>query len=231
MSGAILGIGAKVALGASGFGDFIKKNPWVGYIIAGLIALGIVGFMHHRAVVKHDQALVLKEDGKRDAMWQARFDQMTAKAKKIAADATALSAKITAKNKEIYNAQISSNAALAAAVLRNGPGKAAAIGCRPIPYAPIPVTAGPAGNAPGSNASSAQVLAGNRVSSVPDPSQRVLRDSSLALVPWGWLTQMAQEHDDLLARDAAYSNGWDQQAAAYEALRQKLLQATGDKPH
>lgn len=235
MTAALLGFGSSIMLKATGAKAALAKVPsWVWYLLAGALAIGIAMFLHHGAVKRHDKALVQTTIEARDKLWQARFDAERAQALKITQAATALQAKITANAKEKHDAQVSNNAALAHDIGLRGPGKAAAIGCRPIPYSTLPTApGGPQQSAPGANAPTAQVPADDGIPGMPIAASGAVRDSSLALVPWSWLTVQGQSFDDLLAEDHAWRDWWPKQQAVYESMRQKIValsKQAGDKP-
>lgn len=234
MSG--IGLGLKVASVAArmaGVKGMVAKVPtpvWEGFAVLGY-ALALL-LTHQHAVHDHDAALVKTTIASRDTLWEQKFKAVDAQAQDLRRKAEQLHANIAQEVKDQHDAQIRSNATIAADLVRGGPGKAsAAAGCRPVDHPGVPATAGgPQQPAAGANAPAAPMPAGNGVSGVPVASGPAVLDPDLALVSWRWLDGQGQQFDDLLAEVVAWRTWHPKEAAAWEQMRSRLSKTTAPKP-
>ena len=180
------------ALATSFFATSIGKRlpAWAWEIIIIGIAAAVLALGHHVLVVRHD-------NGVRAA--QKRVDD--AADQKLAQEAIALKAQIDALTSNISTLLRSQNdeenraiAADAGNLRLLGPGKAA---CPRLPVA-----------APG---------AGRHVApaAVPDAAGPALPTDDLAAVPWPWLVQRSEEHDQLRAEVQTWRDWYAKLVAAW----------------
>lgn len=153
-------------------------------------ALAVLGYVlalyatHQRVVHEHDTAIIAANN----AQWQHKLDAEAAKVAEGDRQRAALSAQLRKVNDE-QNSRI---AADAGDLRLRGPGKAACPRLSGVPATPgrsQPQTAGP--DAAGSS---------------------LLADDSAA-VPWSWLTDRAEEHDQLRAEVQSW-RAWYQQVVS-----------------
>ena len=140
-----------------------------------LVSLGLAIIL----IIQHFQILDARHD--RDA-WRKQYTELKAQIDKADAEARKSAATIAKLSKELKDRTDEDNRRIAgdANSLRvSGPGKAA---CRPAPAA--------SGNDKGG--------------SKPDASGPPLPPDERAAVPWGWLTDRAEEHDQLRAEAQAW---------------------------
>jgi hypothetical protein len=196
---------------ATRFGAALSKIPrWAWIALAIVLAIAALCVWHGHRIARHDRALEARVTAKVDAAWQARFDQMRAKADDVRQKAETLSRKISATLKDRNDAHIRNNAADADDLRLHGPGRASAPGCRPGDHPGLPAAAGQSGGAD---------------RGAGPPSSSLLADDRLAFVPWSWLVDEARQADDSSAEVLTWRNWYEQQAAAWEKMRNDAKQA------
>lgn len=172
---------------ASAFLGKIPPKVWLALGCALALLLGVL--WHHHAIRKHDAALIAANN----AQWQARLDALNAKIRAQDAQNAAMASQLRKANDEEHNRI----AADAGSVLMHGPGKAVC----PRISSPSTPASGSVEITPGSDAPRSSLSAGD--------------GQDLSAVPWNWLVQRAQEHDDLLANEKAWREWYDNLVKAW----------------
>ena len=192
---------------------FLRGLPgWAWGVLAGLALLGGMVWWHVHAVNAAFDRGKVAGIAASNASWERSFNQMKDVSEtwrdRYTTASTALSDKLGAR----YAQDLRDNAVAADDLRLRGPGKAAACG-RPIDHPAVPGRASGAGPAP----------------AAPDaPGPDMPAGNGFAIVPWGWIVQRTQEHDDLLAEVIARRTWYDQQKTLHDDEVAKLRQALPD---
>jgi hypothetical protein len=180
---------------------------WVWYALAAVLAWHFALTWHARQVTAHDRTVIAA----RDAQWQARFDQMRQSALAWKGEAEVRAANISTLTRKLNDEENRRIAADADGLRVRGPGAATAAGCRPVDRPALPAAGGQPGAQPGPGAhAAAAVPAGD----------------GLAVVPWDWLVDVVEQADGNRAEVLTWHAWYDQQAAAWETMRQHPPQPT-----
>lgn len=175
----------------------LKLVPkWAWYAIAGALLLAGAVIWHHGKVKSHDTAVIAA----RDAYWNERI---AAVAKQAAALRVKAEAAQSAISTDVRNRNVQANrdiAAAADALRLSGPG---ASRCRPVDHSSLPAGAsGPVAPGGASSGAGPQVPA-----------------DDFAAVPWGWLTDSAEQADLNRAEVLSWREWYQRASAAWEKTR------------
>ena len=188
MTGLVAGIGLRGVL--AGAGAFFGRLPsWVPLALIGAV-IAFTGVLWHGHEVKLTIAHAKQEQQQADdAAWKQALAKEHQAAMTWKAGFDKQTAATVADERKLNDQAIANNAAVARALSLRGPGRASASGCRSSDHsrpstaadghqqaATVPDVAGP------------PVLAGDGEDL-----------SGYAIVPWGWLTQRAEQFDDMLS--------------------------------
>lgn len=188
-------------------GSFARSIPgWVWAAAAALLLLGGLTWYHTSAVSSaYDRGKIAGAAAEKKD-WQVAFAKMKRAAHQWRAESEAQSDRITELTGALHDQTLRDNSVRADDLRLRGPGKAAACG-RPVADSRLSSAAGSDGRpaSPG-NAPRGPVPAGD----------------GFAIVPWGWLVQKAEDHDNLRARVTAWDSWYDQQKAAHDAAVARL---------
>lgn len=218
LGGGIVGIAAHFLFPKlfPGIWTALGKAPrWLIYGGIGLIAL-VCAFIWHGHEVKQVKAAAFAAgEAKADKDWQTSFDSLKGAFDKVLAKSKERRIKISDFERQLHDQAIRRNADAANDLRLRGPGRAAAPICRAnLDTGPGTGPSGPAGSAPDRDA----------------PRPEMPADGGQAIVPWGWLVQRAQEHDDLLSEVTTWRRWYPQQAAENERFKREIPQPEFGKP-
>ena len=175
---------AESALMQSPAGAFLKSVPAWAWKAAAIVALLVGGYLYHQhRAHKAIAAAKLEQKQADDTAWAKALAKAHADALTWKARANAQAATIANDERKIHEQAVASNAAAADALRLRGPGAASAAHCGQGDHTGAPAAADRHDQATsGASATAAQVPSGD-----------------WAIVPWSWVVQISQEHDDLLA--------------------------------
>lgn len=192
--------GLNLAARLSGASTALKRVPtWVWKALA-VVALAVTAFLVHQHYA-HKAIAAAKLDQRQadDAAWKKALDKAHADALAWKSKADQLHAQIAQDERNRHEEDIRRNAADARSLLVRGPGAASASHCGQ-------------GDHPGLPAGTSrhdQAASGSSNAAAPLPAD------DRAIVPWSWLVQVLQEHDDLLSEDRAWRDNDAKQRAAW----------------
>ncbi len=190
---------------AGGFLKGIPPKVWAAIAAVALLGGG-VWWVNHKIDAAYDRGRAEMKI-ERDAAWQGAFDLMKQTSEKWKAGFEAKARALADEERKHHEQDLRRNAAVADDLRLRGPGAATAPRCRPI---------GDPG--PGTAASGAVSAPAG-----PDaPGPDVPADGGQAIVPWGWLVQRAQEHDDLLSEVSTWRRWYPRQADALRQAKREL---------
>lgn len=196
---AALRIGARLT-GAAGMFKRIPRWAWIALAVAALLTAGFFWHQHkaHAALKAADESGYARAVKVYERALVIVRQRAIERRRKAEAEGRAISSKL----KERHDEQVRHIAADADALRMRGPGAAA--GCRPGDRPGLPAAAGGAERGGRSGAAAAGPLSAS---------------DRLALVPWSWLVDGAQQADESRAEVLTWREWYAQQAAAWEKNR------------